>query len=104
MDGEDLRARVRCGLRQVREDLVPTLREIPNAIRNRRLLFERVVETKGVIVSQYNEEYFERMRDFSQENTDLPDGAFFAKAAEEGFEIEDWEWYAEELKKRIPEK
>lgn len=45
-------------------------------------------------------ELFDKMKDFSNENDGLPDGAFFALAEEQGIQIEDWEWYADECQRR----
>lgn len=40
-----------------------------------------------------------KLDNFCSMNFDLPDGAFFAKAEEEGIALEDWEWYSEQQKK-----
>ncbi len=38
----------------------------------------------------------QQMDDFCSENINMPDGAFFAMAEEQGILLEDWEWYSEQ--------
>lgn len=45
---------------------------------------------------------YETIDRFRLDNDDLPDGAFWAKASEEGIEVEDWEWFSKEYEKRNP--
>lgn len=46
------------------------------------------------------DERFAEIKAFNDANSDMPDGAFFAMAEEEGIDMDDWAWFAEECEKR----
>ena len=43
---------------------------------------------------------YERINDFRLTYDDLPDGAFFALAEEQGIGVSDWVWFAKQYEKR----
>jgi hypothetical protein len=47
--------------------------------------------------TQEDIEQYQAMKDYSDLNSDMPDGAFFAMAEEnDNWTTDDWVWYAEE--------
>ncbi len=46
------------------------------------------------------EKRFERIAKFRDTYDDLPDGAFFALAEEQGISVDDWAWFAKQEEQR----
>lgn len=46
------------------------------------------------------DKWFHKIKAFNDLYVDMPDGAFFALAEEQGIDVEDWSWFADECKKR----
>ena len=44
--------------------------------------------------------WFQTIKLFNDTHDDLPDGAFFALAEEQGITVDDWAWFADECEKR----
>lgn len=46
------------------------------------------------------DKWFYEIKAFNDINVDMPDGAFFALAEEQGIDVDDWAWFADECKRR----